>query len=71
MARSQAWTPESVRALGVQTDLPTAASVLGVGRTTAYELNRRGQFPVPVIQLGRRFIVPTAPLLQLLAAAEA
>lgn len=62
----RAWSEEDVRALGVQTDVPTAASILGIGRNTAYELIRRGEFPAPVIKLGRHLIVPVAPLLQLL-----
>ena len=31
---------------------PTAAAVLGIGRSTAYELTRRGEFPVPVLKVG-------------------
>jgi hypothetical protein len=32
------WTVESVRALGTTTDVETAAAILGIGRTKAYEL---------------------------------
>ncbi|MGI8613720.1 MAG: hypothetical protein ACR2KL_07260 [Nocardioidaceae bacterium] len=60
------WTAEQLRALGVRTDLVTAASVLGIGRTTAHELARRDAFPVPVLRLGRRYVVPVAPVLRLL-----
>ncbi len=62
----RAWTPEQVVALGVQTDVVTAASVLGLGRTKARELVRTGNFPTPVLRLGARYVVPTAPLLGLL-----
>lgn len=47
-------------------DLPTAAAVLGVGRSSAYELVRTGQWPTPVLRLGRLIRVPSAPLLELL-----
>ncbi len=63
------WTAEEVRALGVRTDLVTAGSVLGIGRTSAHELARRGVFPVKVLRLGTRYVVPVAPLLELLGLA--
>src|SRR5262245_6317515 len=49
-----AWlgTPAQVRALGVTTTVPAAASILGIGRTLAYELVGAGWFPVPVIRAG-------------------
>ena len=42
------------------------ASLLGLGRTAAYEAARRGQ--IPSRRLGRRVIVPVAALLEWLAA---
>ncbi len=59
-------TAEEVRALPAVLDLPTAARVLGVGRTIAYELVRTGQWPTPVLRLGKLIRVPTAPLVDLL-----
>lgn len=56
------WTAEDVRALGVQTDIKTCASVLGVSDRTAYELVRRGEFPFPVRTLGNRYVIPTEPI---------
>jgi hypothetical protein len=50
-------------------DIITAARILGVGRTVAYELVREGTWPTPVIHLGRKIRVPTAPLLALLGVA--
>jgi hypothetical protein len=47
-------------------DLMTAASALGLGRTKAYELARRDQFPCRVIRIGETYRVPTAGLLELL-----
>jgi hypothetical protein len=48
------------------TDLPTAAAVLGIGRTLAFDLARTGQFPVRLIRLGRRVLVPVPELLDFL-----
>ena len=61
-----AWTAERVRALGVVTDMATAATLLGISRTLAYQLAKDGQFPVPVIKVGRRYRVPIPGLLTLL-----
>jgi hypothetical protein len=63
---NRVWSPDEVRALGVRTDLPTAASVLGIGRNAAYDLARQSGFPVPVFRVGVRYVVPVAPLLELL-----
>lgn len=37
-----------------------AAALLGIGRQTAYDLIRRGEFPLPVLQLGRRKVIAKA-----------
>ncbi|MEU7570077.1 helix-turn-helix domain-containing protein [Micromonospora sp. NPDC049240] len=58
-----AWTAERIRALGVSTDLATAASVLGMSRSAAYKLIRRDAFPVPHFRVGAHYRIPTAPLL--------
>jgi len=42
---------------------PTAAGVLGVGRSTAYELVKSGEWPTRVLRLGRLIKIPTAELL--------
>ena len=47
-------------------DLMTAARALGLGRTKAYELARRQQFPCRVLRICDTFRVPTAGLLELL-----
>jgi hypothetical protein len=65
----QVWSEDQVRGLGVATDLVTAAAILGIGRTTAHALARADRFPVPVIRVGRRYRVPVAPILRLLAIA--
>lgn len=44
-----------------------AAEILGISRSTAYELIRRDEFPVPVIRLGKRRVVSIVMLERLLA----
>ena len=44
-----------------------AAQLLGIGRTLAYEQAAADNFPVPVIKIGKRLLVPRAPLDRLLA----
>ena len=58
------WTVEAVRALGTVTDVPTAGQILGIGRTKAYELVRTQSFPVPVLKIGRCYVVPVVGLLR-------
>jgi excisionase family DNA binding protein len=43
-----------------------AATALGIGRSTAYELLRRGEFPAATITCGSRKLVLTSSLLSLL-----
>ncbi len=64
------WAADDVRALGVITDLATAGSVLDMGLTKARELARTGQFPVPILKHGERYVVPVRPLLVLLGVAS-
>lgn len=58
--------------LGDLDDLPVTVSVerapalLGIARGLAYQLVRRGDFPVATLKLGRRLVVPTAALMRLL-----
>lgn len=47
-------------------DLMTAARALGLGRTKAYELARRDEFPCRVIRIGETYRIPTSGLLELL-----
>jgi len=61
------WTPAEVIALGVRTDVPTAGAILaGLCRDEAYRSVKRGDFPVPVVKVGRHLVVPVAPILELL-----
>jgi len=52
-------------------DVETAARILGCGRTLAYQLVRRGEFPCRVLRLGRRYLIPTSELRNLLGAPDA
>ncbi|WP_369068748.1 DNA-binding protein [Kineococcus terrestris] len=56
---------DQIRTLPPVVDVPTAAAVLGIGRTAAYELIRTDSWPTPVVRLGKLIRVPTAPLLDL------
>lgn len=47
-------------------DVPTAGRLLGLGRSAAYALVLAERWPTPVVRLGRRLRIPTAPLLALL-----
>jgi hypothetical protein len=58
--------PDSLDALPPSLNLMAAAALLGIGRTCAYGLVRRGEWPTPVIRVGRCIRIPTAPLVELL-----
>ena len=58
-------TAERMRNLPPVVDVLTAAAILGIGRTAAYELIRIGQWPTPILRLGKLIRVPSAPLLAL------
>jgi len=57
---------DEVHALPPVLDVPTAGRLLGLGRSAAYDLVLAGSWPTPVLRLGRRLRIPTAPLLALL-----
>jgi predicted DNA-binding transcriptional regulator AlpA len=59
-------TLAEVQALPAVVDLRTAARILGLGRTLAYQLARRGEFPCRILRLGGAYRVPTAELLRVL-----
>ncbi|WP_230487068.1 helix-turn-helix transcriptional regulator [Nocardioides anomalus] len=45
------------------TDVRTAAAILGISRSHAYDLINRGEFPFPVLAYGHRKKVPVAGIL--------
>ncbi len=60
------WTIDAVRSLGATIDVETAGAILGIGRSKSYELAKAGEFPVRVLRIGRRYLVPTPAILELL-----
>lgn len=56
-------TPAELLALPAVVDVRTAGRAYGLGRELSYELVRRGEFPVPVLHLGRLLRVRRADLL--------
>jgi len=65
---TRAWTRDAVEALGMTTDVEVAGEILGIGRTTAYAMARRGDFPAKIVRIGRRYKVSVPALLKLLDA---
>jgi predicted DNA-binding transcriptional regulator AlpA len=59
-------TRAELLAFPVTVDVTTAARALGLGRSTAYELARRDEFPCRVLRIGSSYRVPTADLLRVL-----
>jgi excisionase family DNA binding protein len=59
-------TREELLALPVTVDVATAARALGLGRSTAYELARSGEFPCRILRIRSSYRVPTAELLRVL-----
>jgi len=64
-------TRDEALALPPVVDLRTAADLLGMGQSAAYELVRSGDWPTPVLRLGRMIKVPSAPLLTLVGLEDA
>lgn len=63
-------TADEIGALPAVVNLPAAALALGLGRSAAYQLVRVGDWPTPVLRLGRLIRVPSAPLLELFGLAS-
>lgn len=49
--------PETLSDTPAVVSVPEAGRVFGIGKNTAYDLARRGEFPAPVIKIGRRMFV--------------
>lgn len=64
--RARGMTAAEILDLPAAVDLLTAGRALGLGRTRAYELARRGEFPVPLLRLGAQYRARRADLLDLL-----
>ena len=57
---------QDLDALPTVVSIMTAARALGLSRTYAYELAKRGDFPCRIIRVGTVYRVPTAELRKLL-----
>ncbi|MFJ7590818.1 helix-turn-helix domain-containing protein [Streptomyces sp. NPDC097617] len=66
MSSSRGLTVEEVLSLPAAVDLVTAGRACGISRTTAYDLARRGKFPVPLLRLGAQYRARRVDLLDLL-----
>ncbi|CAL9514647.1 hypothetical protein SUDANB126_03718 [Streptomyces sp. enrichment culture] len=62
MARNP-MTVEEILALPAAPDLIDAGRAFNLGRTKAYEMARRGEFPVPVLRLGNAYRVRRSDIL--------
>jgi len=60
------WTIDAIRGLGATIDVETAGAILGIGRSKSYELAKANEFPVRILRIGRRYLVPTPAILELL-----
>lgn len=47
-------------AAGTTMSIPESSACLGITESTGYLLVQAGEFPVPVLRLGRQWRVPTA-----------
>lgn len=63
-------SPAEVLALPVTMDVPTAGRAWGLGAKVSYRLANCGEFPVPVLRLGRRLVVTRASVLAALGLAD-
>ena len=64
-------TVEEIRSWPVTVDVQMAGRAFGIGRDQAYRLAREGQFPVPVLRLGRYLRVTRAAVLDALGITDA
>lgn len=64
--RMQTMRYEDLDTLPTVVSIMTAARALGLSRTYAYELAKRGEFPCRIIRVGTAYRVPTAELRKLL-----
>jgi hypothetical protein len=67
------WTPETIRALGPTTDLPTLASIFDCSRWKAYEMARTGGWEavgVKIVRLGAKYRVVVPSILEVLGYAS-
>jgi len=59
-------TMDELYALPTSVDLVTAARAFQLGRTKAFELAQRGQFPCRVLRVGSKYRVPRSAIFEAL-----
>jgi hypothetical protein len=59
-------TMDELLALPVSVDLVTAGRAFGLGRTKAFELAQAGEFPCPVLRVGKKYRVPRSGIFKAL-----
>ena len=59
-------TVEEILSLPVSVPLVQAGRAFGLGRSAAFDLYHRGEFPVGVLRVGKRLLVPRAQILRAL-----
>jgi hypothetical protein len=63
------WTPETIRALGPTTDLPTLAAIVGCSRWKSYQMaqhNEWEQLGIKVLSIGSKYRVVVQSILDVL-----
>jgi hypothetical protein len=63
------WTPETIRALGATTDLPTLGSIFGVSRWRAYQMAHTGEWEkvgIRILPIGAKYRVVVPSILEVL-----
>ena len=66
IATAGKYTEDDLRNLPPVVDVPTAAAVLGIGRSAAYDLIRTDKWPTPTVRVGKLIRIPTSALLDLI-----
>ncbi|MFI5495278.1 DNA-binding protein [Actinoplanes sp. NPDC051859] len=66
MKTQSAMSIDDLLSLPTTVNLETAGRALGIGRTLAHELARKGEFPVPVMRHGNRYRIATPEVLRIL-----
>ena len=68
------WTPEAIRALGVNTDLPTLGKIFGISRARAYQMAHTGEWEqagIRIVPLGSKYVVAVQSILEVLGHGDA
>ena len=63
------WTPETIRALGPTTDLPTLGAILECSRWKSYQMARQGEWEqvgIKLIRIGAKYRVIVRSILDVL-----